>query len=121
LLVFLVLGGASAAGIWAVYSMNKKPVVAVAPLDQQGGGALPNLPPFRPGPGGGLPPGGPGIPPAIPPGQQPQKPDAGGPGGSGTEVGQLAKEIEGEDIDGKRFKLSDYRGKVVLLDFWGNW
>jgi hypothetical protein len=36
-------------------------------------------------------------------------------------VGKPAGEIEGEDIDGKRFKLSDYRGKVVLLDFWGNW
>ncbi|MGH8245475.1 MAG: peroxiredoxin family protein, partial [Gammaproteobacteria bacterium] len=33
-------------------------------------------------------------------------------------VGKLAPEIEGEDQDGKRFKLSDYRGKVVLLDFW---
>jgi len=33
-------------------------------------------------------------------------------------VGQVAPEIEGEDQDGKRFKLSDYRGKVVLLDFW---
>jgi peroxiredoxin len=32
-----------------------------------------------------------------------------------------APEIAGEDIDGKKFKLSDYRGKVVLLDFWGNW
>jgi hypothetical protein len=32
-----------------------------------------------------------------------------------------APEIEGEDIDGKKFKLSDYKGKVVLLDFWGNW
>jgi len=36
-------------------------------------------------------------------------------------VGKPAPEIEGEDQDGKRFKLSDYRGKVVLLDFWGNW
>lgn len=36
-------------------------------------------------------------------------------------VGKPAPEIEGEDIDGKKFKLSDYRGKVVLLDFWGNW
>jgi hypothetical protein len=36
-------------------------------------------------------------------------------------VGKTAPEIEGEDIDGKRFKLSDYRGKVVVLDFWGHW
>jgi hypothetical protein len=33
-------------------------------------------------------------------------------------VGKLAPDIEGEDQDGKRFKLSEYRGKVVLLDFW---
>src|SRR5262249_29835727 len=39
----------------------------------------------------------------------------------GLQVGNLAPEIEGEDIDGKNFKLSDYRGKVVLLDFWGHW
>jgi cytochrome oxidase Cu insertion factor (SCO1/SenC/PrrC family) len=36
-------------------------------------------------------------------------------------VGQMAREIEGTDLDGVRFKLSDYRGKVVVLDFWGNW
>lgn len=36
-------------------------------------------------------------------------------------VGKTAPEIEGEDIDGQEFKLSDYRGKVVLLDFWGDW
>ncbi len=36
-------------------------------------------------------------------------------------IGKVAPEIEGEDIDGKRMKLSDYRGKVVLLDFWGHW
>jgi hypothetical protein len=33
-------------------------------------------------------------------------------------VGKVTPDIEGEDQDGKRFKLSDYRGKVVLLDFW---
>jgi len=36
-------------------------------------------------------------------------------------VGKPAPEIEGEDIDGVKFKLSDYRGKVVMLDFWGHW
>jgi hypothetical protein len=36
-------------------------------------------------------------------------------------VGKPAPEIEGEDVDGAKFKLSDYRGKVVMLDFWGNW
>ncbi len=30
-------------------------------------------------------------------------------------------DISGEDMDGVAFKLSDYRGKVVLLDFWGFW
>src|SRR5262245_28632492 len=33
-------------------------------------------------------------------------------------VGKEAPDIEGEDQDGKKFKLSEYRGKVVLLDFW---
>lgn len=33
-------------------------------------------------------------------------------------VGSLAPDIVGEDQDGQPFKLSDYRGKVVLLDFW---
>src|SRR5262249_53877714 len=33
-------------------------------------------------------------------------------------VGKEAPDIEGQDQDGKTFKLSDYRGKVVLLDFW---
>ena len=36
-------------------------------------------------------------------------------------VGKTAPEIEGEDLDGKKFKLSDYKGKVVMLDFWGDW
>jgi hypothetical protein len=33
-------------------------------------------------------------------------------------VGKEAAEIEGPDQNGTRFKLSDYRGKVVLLYFW---
>lgn len=36
-------------------------------------------------------------------------------------IGKVAPEITGEDVDGKKFKLSDYRGKVVVLDFWGDW
>lgn len=36
-------------------------------------------------------------------------------------VGKSAPEIEASDLDGTDFKLSDYRGKVVLLDFWGHW
>jgi hypothetical protein len=36
-------------------------------------------------------------------------------------VGKQAPEIEGEDQDGKRFKLSDYRGQVVLIDFWSEY
>jgi hypothetical protein len=36
-------------------------------------------------------------------------------------VGKTVPDIEGEDIDGKKLKLSDYRGKVVMLDFWGHW
>lgn len=36
-------------------------------------------------------------------------------------IGKVAPEIEGTDQDGVAFKLSDYRGKVVVLDFWGDW
>jgi hypothetical protein len=36
-------------------------------------------------------------------------------------IGQVAPDIKGQDVDGKEFKLSDYRGKVVVIDFWGDW
>jgi len=36
-------------------------------------------------------------------------------------VGAVAPEIEGTDLDDAEFKLSDFRGKVVMLQFWGNW
>jgi hypothetical protein len=37
------------------------------------------------------------------------------------QIGMVAPDIEGDDLDGVAFKLSDYRGKVVVLDFWGDW
>jgi len=36
-------------------------------------------------------------------------------------IGCTAPDIEGDDHTGTVFKLSDYRGKVILLDFWGIW
>ena len=35
--------------------------------------------------------------------------------------GKPAPEIDGTDLNGKPLKLSDYRGKVVVLAFWGSW
>jgi hypothetical protein len=39
---------------------------------------------------------------------------------SGLGKNKTAPEIVGTDQDGKEFKLSDYRGKVVMLDFWSS-
>lgn len=39
----------------------------------------------------------------------------------GTSVGQIAPEISMTSPDGKTMKLSDLRGKVVLIDFWASW
>jgi hypothetical protein len=36
-------------------------------------------------------------------------------------IGKTAPEISGEDLSGRPMKLSDYKGKVVVLDFWGDW
>ncbi len=36
-------------------------------------------------------------------------------------IGKTAPDIVGEDTDGVKFKLSDYRGKVVVLSFWATW
>jgi len=38
----------------------------------------------------------------------------------GFSLGSRAPDIEGVDADGRRFKLSDYRGQVVLLEFWSS-
>jgi hypothetical protein len=37
------------------------------------------------------------------------------------QIGMVAPDIEGVDLEGVPFKLSDYRGRVVVLDFWGDW
>jgi hypothetical protein len=36
-------------------------------------------------------------------------------------VGKSAPEIEAEDAEGKKFKLSDHRGKAVVVSFFGFW
>ncbi|NQU23711.1 MAG: trypsin-like peptidase domain-containing protein [Candidatus Nealsonbacteria bacterium] len=36
-------------------------------------------------------------------------------------IGRTAPNITGKDSKGEEFQLSDYQGKVVLLDFWVDW
>ena len=36
-------------------------------------------------------------------------------------IGHMAPNIKGKDLDGAKFSLADYRGKVVLLSFCGQW
>jgi thiol:disulfide interchange protein len=36
-------------------------------------------------------------------------------------IGKPAPPTQGTDADGVAFALSDYRGKVVMLDFWADW
>jgi hypothetical protein len=35
--------------------------------------------------------------------------------------GMVAPDFEGTTAEGESFKLSDHRGKIVLVDFWGFW
>lgn len=36
-------------------------------------------------------------------------------------IGRVAAEIVGVDLRGERMRLSDYRGNVVVINFWGAW
>lgn len=36
-------------------------------------------------------------------------------------TGMIAPDFTAKTVDGESFKLSDYRGKVTLIDFWGFW
>lgn len=40
---------------------------------------------------------------------------------TGLNIGDTAPELEFESPDGKTYKLSSLRGKVVLIDFWASW
>jgi hypothetical protein len=39
----------------------------------------------------------------------------------GFDVGKRAPEITGKDVKGKPMKLSDFRDKIVVIDFFGDW
>jgi len=39
----------------------------------------------------------------------------------GAVVGSMAPEFESTDADGKIVKLTDFRGKYLLVDFWASW
>ena len=43
------------------------------------------------------------------------------PNAEGITVGRIAPDFTLRDSSGAKFKLSDYRGKVVLLNFWATW
>lgn len=36
-------------------------------------------------------------------------------------IGEIAPNFTVKDTNGEEFSLSDYRGKVVLIEFWGSW
>jgi cytochrome oxidase Cu insertion factor (SCO1/SenC/PrrC family) len=36
-------------------------------------------------------------------------------------VGQIAPDIDGVDMNGQPLRLADYRGQVVVMNFWANW
>lgn len=38
-----------------------------------------------------------------------------------TGIGNAAPDVTGVDLEGKKVKLSGYKGKVVLLDIWATW
>jgi peroxiredoxin len=41
--------------------------------------------------------------------------------GVGPRPGQMAPQFSLPDLDGRQLNLADYRGKVVLLNFWATW
>jgi peroxiredoxin len=117
--ILLLALGVSAAVLLAYRGQVEEREAAVAAQNVQAnnnnGGQGPNNMGGGMAGGPGMMGGGPGGPPVV----------GGGPGGVAPvpvlQKGSEAPEIEGEDLDGKPMKLSEFRGKVVVLDFWGDW
>jgi hypothetical protein len=110
----VLLAGGMVAVVW--YVTKEKEVVQAPPPNPPAFAGQPKARPAEPV--------APNLtPPAPAPKAAPKSsPNPGKPTGKvGLNVWDTAQEIDGEDVDGKRFKLSDYRGKVVVLDFWGDW
>lgn len=40
---------------------------------------------------------------------------------TGARIGSSAPDFSLKDLEGKTVRLSDFKGKVVLLDFWASW
>jgi peroxiredoxin len=40
---------------------------------------------------------------------------------SKLDIGSHVKDFEARDIAGKKIKLFDFKGKIILLDFWASW
>lgn len=36
-------------------------------------------------------------------------------------IGKIAPNIRGKDSQGREFQLTDYRGQIVVIDFWAEW
>jgi len=47
--------------------------------------------------------------------------DQRGPNAVNLKIGQPIPDFDTTTVDGKPFKLSDLKGKVILLDFWATW
>jgi len=122
-LPIVAVGVIVAGGIVAyAWFSGKDKETAQAPPPNQLQPQLTGQPKLVPGPGPANPGPAAGGPNLTTPAPKSSSPAPTKPTGKvGLAVWDTAMEIDGEDIDGKKFKLSDYRGKVVVLDFWGDW
>jgi thiol-disulfide isomerase/thioredoxin len=41
--------------------------------------------------------------------------------GNAPEIGQAAPQFQATTFDGKKIQLTEFQGKVVLIDFWASW
>src|SRR6185503_18734703 len=55
------------------------------------------------------------------PGKEPVTERAGKVPADAGAIGSQAAEFELADVSGKKVRLSDFKGKVVVLDFWATW